>query len=157
LALFVALGGTAAAASRLLIDGHSIKLGSIPGNRLAAHSVGGKQINLASLGTVPSARHASTAASASSANHASTAEVATNAGNATNATNANHASTADSATNANHASSADSATNATHASSADSAANANHASTSDTAANATQLGGIPPSGFTHSDCTSETG
>jgi hypothetical protein len=68
LALFVALGGTVYAASK--INGKTIKVGSIPGNRLKKHSLTGKQINLSKLGTVPAATNA------------------TNAANATNATNA---------------------------------------------------------------------
>lgn len=65
LALFVALGGTVYAASK--ISGKSIKPNSIPANRLKKHSISGKQVNLNKLGTVPNA------ASAANAVHAETA------------------------------------------------------------------------------------
>jgi hypothetical protein len=71
-----------------------------------------------------------TVAKASSAGSAATATTATNA---TNATNASHA------TSANTATSATSATSAT------------------TASDALALGGTPASGFTKSDCASQTG
>ncbi|HEX8753145.1 MAG TPA: hypothetical protein VF731_07000 [Solirubrobacterales bacterium] len=81
-ALFVALGGTVYAASR--IDGHKIKPKSIPGNRLALGSVPanrlkagaipgtslapgsvtGVQVDVGTLGQVPSAVHADNADSA---------------------------------------------------------------------------------------------
>ena len=82
IALFVALGGSVYAASR--IDGRAIKLkslpgnrlepasvpanrlepGAIPGNRLAPRSITGQQIDVATLGQVPSAVHADNADSA---------------------------------------------------------------------------------------------
>jgi hypothetical protein len=74
-----------------------------------------------------------TVAKASSAGSATTAGSATNAANATNATHATSANTATSATTA---------TNATNAT---------------TASNALSLGGTPASGFTKSDCASQTG
>jgi hypothetical protein len=89
-ALVLALGGTATAASRLL-NGAKIKPGSIPGNRLKKDSLTGTQIKEATLATVPSALNAG---------HATSADSATNAG---------HATSADSATNAGHATSADGA------------------------------------------------
>ncbi len=55
-ALFVALGGTALAASQ--IAGSAVKLGSEPGNRLVGNSVTGRQVNESTLATVPSARSA---------------------------------------------------------------------------------------------------
>jgi hypothetical protein len=93
-ALFVALGGTVYAAAR--IDGHKIeaksipgnrlalgsvpanrlKAGAIPGNRLAPGSITGTQIDVATLGQVPSAVHAD---SADSAHDAQTALNAVNA------------------------------------------------------------------------------
>jgi hypothetical protein len=76
LALFIALGGTVYAASK--ISGKSIKPNSIPANRLKKHSLSGKQINLTKLGTVPTATNAANATNATNA---------TNAANATNATN----------------------------------------------------------------------
>jgi len=75
--------------------------------------VSGSKIQVAGLGTVPSAAHATTA------------EYATSAG---------RAATADRATSAEHAAAADAATNADHAAAADSAANA---------ANSAALGGVP--------------
>lgn len=56
LALFVALGGSAVAAS--LISGKSIKPRSIPGNRLKNHTVTGQQVNLGKLGKVRNAVNA---------------------------------------------------------------------------------------------------
>jgi hypothetical protein len=53
LALFVALGGTVYATGK--INGKAVKKASLPGNRLKPDSVGGKQVNEASLGTVPAA------------------------------------------------------------------------------------------------------
>ncbi len=55
-ALFVALGGVALAATS--IDGTTIKLGSEPGNRLAANSVTGRQIKESTLRTVGRAKSA---------------------------------------------------------------------------------------------------
>lgn len=47
-----------------LIDGRSIAVQSIPGNRLKVNTVTGRQIKESTLGTVPSAEHATTATSA---------------------------------------------------------------------------------------------
>jgi hypothetical protein len=96
-ALFVALGGTVMAATK--IDGHKIRVkslpgnrlavgsvpgnrlhpGTIPGSRLAPGSVTGEQIDLASLGPVPSAAHADSADTARRAQTATAAEHATEA------------------------------------------------------------------------------
>jgi len=101
LALFVALGGTVLAATK--IDGRTIKvkslpgnrltLGSLPGNRLqpgtihgdrlAPQSITGAQIDAATLGQVPSADHANSATSADTARHADTATAADHASDAT--------------------------------------------------------------------------
>ncbi|HEY0278942.1 MAG TPA: hypothetical protein VGC32_11815 [Solirubrobacterales bacterium] len=98
LALFVALGGTVLAATK--IDGRTIEVkslpgnrvavaslpgnrlspGTIPGNRLAAKSIKGDQIDITTLGQVPSADHAS---SADTARHADTATAADHAADAT--------------------------------------------------------------------------
>lgn len=106
LALFVALGGTVYAAKKAKLDGRAIRVKSIPGNRVKPHSIaanrlkpnvlagieghGGKiigaEIDLQSLGQVPSAAHAETADRAQSA---ADAETALNAVNAINATNVN--------------------------------------------------------------------
>lgn len=58
------------------------------------------------------------------------------------------------ATTANSATSATSATNATNATTATNATNATNAAT---ATNALSLGGVAASGYTHADCTSQTG
>ncbi len=98
LALFVALGGTVLAATK--IDGHTIRVKSLPGNRLAVASVPGnrlrpgtisgsslapgsvkgEQIDVGSLGQVPSAVHAD---SADTARRAQTATAADHAADAT--------------------------------------------------------------------------
>jgi hypothetical protein len=75
LALFIALGGGAYAASQ--INGKQIKKHSIPGNRLKKHTVTGNQINESTLARVPSAQNSVNA------------QNATEATNATNAANAN--------------------------------------------------------------------
>jgi hypothetical protein len=97
LALFVALGGTVLAATKL--DGHTIRVKSLPGNRLVVGSLPGnrlregtipgsrlvpgsvkaKQIDVASLGPVPSAAHADSAESARRAQTATAAEHADDA------------------------------------------------------------------------------
>jgi hypothetical protein len=64
LALFVALGGTVYAASK--ISGKTIKPNSIPANRLKKHSLSKTQINLGKLGVVPTAQNAVHATSADS-------------------------------------------------------------------------------------------
>ncbi len=88
LALFVALGGTVLAATK--IDGRTIRVrslpgnrvvvGSLPGNRVTPHSLAGDRIDIATLGQVPNAAHAD---SADSARHADTAAAATHATDAT--------------------------------------------------------------------------
>lgn len=123
LALFVALGGAAYAGTK--INGSSIKNGSIGGGKLknetitanklkkgtitAAQianqtitgaqiqpgSIDGSQINLSTIGTVPLAQAAQTAARADSATKAETATSATTATNATNADNATTAGDAE--------------------------------------------------------------
>jgi hypothetical protein len=110
-ALVAALAGTVYAAGK--INGHAIKVKSLPGNRLAPHSVPanrlkpgtipstqlapgsipgdrlapgsvtGLQVDVSTLGQVPSAVHADTAESAKDA------ETALNAANAVNAQNLN--------------------------------------------------------------------
>ncbi|HWC49624.1 MAG TPA: hypothetical protein VG448_12140 [Solirubrobacterales bacterium] len=110
-ALVAALAGTVYAAGKM--NGHAIKVKSLPGNRLALHSVPanrlkpgtipsmqlapgsiqgdrlapgsvtGLQVDVSTLGQVPSAVHADTAESAKDA------ETALNAANAVNAQNVN--------------------------------------------------------------------
>jgi hypothetical protein len=87
LALFVALGGTVLAATK--IDGKTIKVkslpgnrlevGSVPGNRVADRSLKGSQIKVDTLGEVPSAAHADSADNARRAQTATAAEHATDA------------------------------------------------------------------------------
>jgi hypothetical protein len=98
LALFVALGGTVLAATK--IDGRTIEVkslpgnrlavgslpgnrlqkGTIPGNRIAPASLKGAQIDVGTLGEVPNAGHAD---SADTARHAQTATAADHAADAT--------------------------------------------------------------------------
>jgi hypothetical protein len=97
LALFVALGGTVLAATK--IDGRTIEVkslpgnrlqvgslpanrlkGTIPGNRIAPGSIKGDRIDADTLGQVPSAAHAD---SADTARHAQTAAAADHAADAT--------------------------------------------------------------------------
>jgi hypothetical protein len=88
LALFVALGGTVLAATK--INGRTIKVkslpgnrlvpGSVPGNRIAPHSLRGSQIRSDTLAPVPNAAHAD---SADTARHAQTATAADHAADAT--------------------------------------------------------------------------
>lgn len=66
-ALAVALSGTAIAATGRVSGDKLIKPGSLSGNRLRSHTVTGKQINLAKLGTVPSASQAADATAATDA------------------------------------------------------------------------------------------
>lgn len=88
LALFVALGGTVLAATKIdgrrikvrSLPGNRIEVGSVPGNRLEAGSLKGSQIQVGTLGQVPSAAHADTA---DTAHRAQTATVADHAGDAT--------------------------------------------------------------------------
>jgi hypothetical protein len=54
LALFVALGGTVYAGSK--ISGKQIKKNSLPGNRIKKHTITGQQVNLNKLGAVPNAK-----------------------------------------------------------------------------------------------------
>ncbi|HEX3736979.1 MAG TPA: hypothetical protein VHV53_05495 [Solirubrobacterales bacterium] len=97
-ALFVALGGTVLAATKKIdggtirvksLPGNRLKIGSVPGNRLhpgtipgsslAPGSVKGEQIDLGSLGQVPSAAHADSADTARSAQTAIAADQAADA------------------------------------------------------------------------------
>jgi hypothetical protein len=88
LALFVALGGTVLAATKIdgktikvkSLPGNRVEVGSLPGNRVASHSLKGDQIKVDTLGEVPSAAHAD---SADSARRAQTATAADHAADAT--------------------------------------------------------------------------
>jgi hypothetical protein len=98
LALFVALGGTVLAATKIdgrtirvnslpgnrltvgSLPGNRLRAGTIPGSRLAPGSVKAEQIDVGSLGPVPSAAHAD---SADTARRAQTAIAADHAAEAT--------------------------------------------------------------------------
>ncbi len=60
MALFVALGGTVYAAGK--ISGTQIKKNSVPGNRIKKQTITGTQVKLSTLGKVPSASSADSAA-----------------------------------------------------------------------------------------------
>jgi hypothetical protein len=97
LALFVALGGTVLAATKIdgrtiqvkslpgnrlvvgSIPGNRLQPGTIPGSRLAKRSVKGDQIDVGTLGQVPSAAHADSADTARRADTAIAADHATDA------------------------------------------------------------------------------
>jgi hypothetical protein len=89
-ALFVAIGGTSYAAFSLRassVGTKQLKNGAVTSGKLKNGAVTKAKLNLAGV-TIPSARHAGTAASAtnaSTANHARTADSATNAATAGNA------------------------------------------------------------------------
>jgi hypothetical protein len=72
-ALVVATSGSAIAAGHLVNGDKLIKKGSLSGNRIHAHSITGKQINLGELGTVPSAATATNASNATTATTAGSA------------------------------------------------------------------------------------
>ena len=88
LALFVALGGTVLAATKIdgkkirvrSLPGNRLTVGSVPGNRIVANSLEGSQIKVGTLGEVPNASHAD---SADSARRAQTATAADHAADAT--------------------------------------------------------------------------
>lgn len=104
IALIVALGGTSYAAMKLpknsvgtkqlkknAVTGVKIKKKAVTGAKVKDHSLTGADINLAQLGTVPSATnaaHAGLADRAGNAAHATSADRATNATNASQAANA---------------------------------------------------------------------
>src|SRR5690349_6461457 len=93
LALFVALGGTGYAVTK--INGKVLKDRSVPAKKLKKDQLTGTEINESKLGKVPAAAQA---------DHAAAADTATNAANANaaaTATEATHAAKADTATDAN--------------------------------------------------------
>lgn len=85
-ALVVALGGSAYAVSR--INGTTIKVRSIPGDRVRRNALTGTEINEAKLGRVNEARNATNSKFALRAAAADSAANALNAGSALNANNA---------------------------------------------------------------------
>jgi hypothetical protein len=72
IALFLALGGSVYAAGKL--NGKTIKRNSVPGNRLKADSVTGRQINEGTLSAVPNATNAANAVNATNAMSAASAQ-----------------------------------------------------------------------------------
>jgi hypothetical protein len=61
---------------------YAIAAGAITGVKIAPGSIGGPALNLSSIGTVPSAAHATSAAQATNAAHATSADTATRAATA---------------------------------------------------------------------------
>lgn len=111
IALFVALGGGAYAAVSLpknsvgtkqlkknAVTGVKIKNNAITAAKVKNGSLTGSDINVATLGKVPSAANADHAATADNATHAAAADSATNAGHAGSADSATTAGTADNLT-----------------------------------------------------------
>lgn len=96
LALFVALGGSAYAAKKIgtkeiknnAITPAKIMKGAVTTPKIKDNAITGAKIAEASLGSVPNAQHATTAASAESAKSATTAETAKSATTAQTAENA---------------------------------------------------------------------
>ncbi|HVQ58267.1 MAG TPA: hypothetical protein VMS60_05090 [Solirubrobacterales bacterium] len=93
IALFASLGGTVYAAGGF--SGKEIRKGSIPADRLVPGSIGGAQIDEASLGQVPSAARADKAARAEQAERAESAGRAEEAQRAQTAAQAASADLAD--------------------------------------------------------------
>jgi hypothetical protein len=109
LALIVALAGTAFAGpvaqlARLVSGDKLVKKQSLSGNRLRNHTLSGAQIDLAKLGTVPSASQANNARYAATSGSAGSAGTANTANTASSATTANTANSANTANLANTAS-----------------------------------------------------
>ena len=121
LALIVALGGSAYAATALpagSVGPSQMRAGAGSAAKLQRHAVTARAVADHSLTGLPDRRFniglVPAASRAANADHASVAE------RAVSATSAGHATTADSASYVTHAASADSATNAAHASDSDS-------------------------------------
>lgn len=120
IAAFVAVAGSTAYASQHLgrdsVGTVQLRPDSVTGAKVRNGSLGGADINVQGLPTVPSAT------SATEAKHAASAGQADHAANADHAAKADNAATAEHATNADHAADADHATNADHSARADTAA-----------------------------------
>jgi hypothetical protein len=173
LALFVALGGAAYAGTTIngssikngsvgggklkneTITANKLKKGTITGTQIAPGSISSSSIDVSTLGTVPSAQSANTAATATKADSATTATSATTADTAKTAETAGIAKSAESAEIAKHAETADSATHADVADQAIHAENADTATHADTAGEAETLNGKTAEELTLS-CESET-
>jgi hypothetical protein len=100
LCLFLVLGGGAYAATKIpknAVGTAQLKNGSVTGQKVAANTLTGANIDASTLGTVRNATHAASADSAGTASHAASAD---SAGHAGSADSAGHATSADSAANA---------------------------------------------------------
>lgn len=98
LALFVALGGSAYAATQLpknSVGPKQLKKNAVTTAKIKKGAVTGAKIALKTLGVVPSATNADHATSADTANTAKTASSSNTANTANSATSAGHASTVD--------------------------------------------------------------
>jgi len=112
LALIVAMAGSAYAATQLpknSVGTKQLKKDAVTGAKVKNGSLTGSDIDLAGLGTVPSANNAERANVADKAIVAETVNKAKSAESADHATTAGHATSADSAGDADHAVTADSA------------------------------------------------
>jgi hypothetical protein len=108
--LFLVLGGGAWAATKLpknSVGTPQLKKNAVTGAKVKDGSLTGADIESSTLGQVPSAATAGTAANADHATSADTATRAGAAGTADHATGADHATTADSATRAGDATTLD--------------------------------------------------
>jgi hypothetical protein len=111
-------GGSAYAATQVAKDSvgnQQLKKNSVSTGKIRDGAVTGPKLDMSSLGTVPSATHATSADSATTADTAIHASSATNAETATKAASATKADTATTATKADTATSAASAVSATNA------------------------------------------
>ncbi len=156
IALFVALGGGAYAATSLpknSVGANQIKANAVTGAKIKNGAVTAAKIAPGSIGTVATATNATHATTADSATRAGNAETATRAASAETA---NRAATAETATRALTAESATRAASADAATHADSATDADHATSADSATNAAtaavateakNLDGLPSSSF----------
>jgi hypothetical protein len=79
-ALFVALGGTSYAVSR--IDGSVLKNGSVSGKKLRKNTLGGREVRESTLGNVPTAARADNAGHATIADRSATSGLADRASSA---------------------------------------------------------------------------
>jgi len=112
LALVVAMAGTTYAATQLpknSVGTKQLKKDAVTGAKVKNGSLTGSDIDIASLGNVPSASNSERANLADRALTADSVGTAKTAQNADHAATAGHATTADSAADADHATTADSA------------------------------------------------
>jgi len=140
IAVVLAMGGATAVAATTLgknsVGTKQLKQSAVTGAKVLDGSLEGVDINLSTLGKVPSALVADSVTAAQTAVNADHARTADTAGRAAQAT------TADSAINAGHAKTADEAARATRANTADTATDAEHALTADDAAHAAEADNV---------------